>query len=236
MDVRLGMDELHRVAFEMKGAREALELAPGAEPHFEYQSRAIEHAASVGDALGFDLSKGLIDTVCKTILGDHGITVNRRWDTPKLVREAFICLTIADEDGQPTGVPEPIRITAQGLAQAMKGLCELRNCKGTSSHGRDAFERTPEASQVVFAARAADAVVSLIFQCHQSASSVAYARHLRYEDNALFNEYLDEVWGESTCAGVTFAASRVLYEMETLLYRELLLAYQNEATEVVDDG
>lgn len=222
-------------SFEMRGAREALDLALRAEAHFEYQISALEQAVGAGDALGFDLAKGLVDTVCKTILADQGQTAQPSWDTPKLVRQALTCLKIESDDGGTTTVPDPLRKTAQGLAQVVVGLCELRNRKGTGAHGRDAFEKTPGGAQIVFAARAADAILALVFECHHAASRIPYARHIVYDDNADFNEEIDAVWDEFTCGEVAIPASRVLFELERSVYRAMLMDFQ-ELQGVGDDG
>jgi len=229
------MNETVLAAFEMGGAREALELAPGAEAHFGQQVRALENAVREGDPLGFDLSKGIVDTVCKTILGDHGIEAEATWDTAKLVKQALVCMRVDSDSGELTEIPQAVRTTAQGLAQAVKGLAELRNSSGTAAHGRDAFASAPGAAHVAFAARAADAIVAMMFECHYASAPLPYARHLQYADHSGFNEYADAVWGELRCGDATFPASQVLFEMDRPLYRDHLVEYEDRWPEDTDD-
>src|SRR4051812_47745556 len=66
------MAEAPTGTFSMTGGREVLALAGGA-LHIEQQVRAIERAVAEEPHLAFDLARALIETVCKTILGDRRV-------------------------------------------------------------------------------------------------------------------------------------------------------------------
>ena len=70
----------------MVGARAVVLDSPIAEA-IEQQIYAIENAlASVPD-FAFDLSKTLVESVCKTVLVDIGQPAESSWNAPKLLKE-----------------------------------------------------------------------------------------------------------------------------------------------------
>src|SRR5436309_2623688 len=78
--------------FLMVGARAAVLGGPIAEA-IEQQIHAIENAlASVPD-FAFDLSKTLVESVCKTVLADIGQPAGPNWDALRLLKETTSRLT-----------------------------------------------------------------------------------------------------------------------------------------------
>src|SRR5438874_11404286 len=72
--------------FQMVGARAAILSGPVAEA-IEQTIDAIENAIERVPDFAFDLSKTLIESVCKTVLADIGQPAEPNWDCPKLLRE-----------------------------------------------------------------------------------------------------------------------------------------------------
>ena len=89
--------------FQMVGARAAVLDGSIAEA-IEQQIHAIENAlASVPD-FAFDLSKTLVESVCKTVLADIGQPADPNWDAPKLLRETTNRLALL-----PRNHPDPAK-------------------------------------------------------------------------------------------------------------------------------
>jgi hypothetical protein len=69
----------------MHGAREA--FAAGL-AHIEEQVRSIEQAVVENPALAFDLARTLVETVCRTILGERKVAYSEDDDLPRLFKAA----------------------------------------------------------------------------------------------------------------------------------------------------
>ena len=89
--------------FQMVGARAALTSGPLAEV-IEQQINAIESALESVPDFAFDLSKTLVESVCKTVLADIGQPADPNWDAPKLLRETTNRLSLL-----PRNHPDPAR-------------------------------------------------------------------------------------------------------------------------------
>ena len=68
--------------FQMVGARAAILESPIAEL-IEQEIEAIEDALARFPDLAFDLSKALVESVCKTVLADIGQPADPKWDAPR---------------------------------------------------------------------------------------------------------------------------------------------------------
>lgn len=75
------MPDADSATFRMVGAREVLLLLPGT-AHIERLVVALEGAVNSNPALAFDLSKSLIESVCKTLLQDRGKDVGDDLESP----------------------------------------------------------------------------------------------------------------------------------------------------------
>lgn len=73
-------------SFQMVGTRAALASGPLAEA-IEQQINAIESALESVPDFAFDLSKTLVESVCKTVLADIGQPADPNWDAPRLLKE-----------------------------------------------------------------------------------------------------------------------------------------------------
>jgi len=145
--------------FLMVGTRAAVLDGPIAEA-IEQQIHAIENALLSVPDFAFDLSKTLVESVCKTVLADIGQPADPNWDAPKLLKETTNRLTLLPRDHpDPAKASDSVAKTIRGLLQTIQGLCELRNGYGMASHGRDGFAARLGLRQATLAAQAADTIV-----------------------------------------------------------------------------
>lgn len=122
--------------FVLQASRQIAEMAAGA-IHIIAQIEAIESAIQKSPAFVFDLSKSLIDIVCKTILKDRGIDPLNKFDTPQLLKETLKILSLHHDDIDRTEKTyDSLKRIANGLQTAVAGVCELRNMHGIIGHGR----------------------------------------------------------------------------------------------------
>src|ERR1043165_719455 len=121
-------DTIPKSTFQMHGCRTAVLPLAGA---FEAQIQAIEDSIQRVPDFAFDLSKTLVESVCRTVLADLGFPADHAWDCPKLLRETTNRLSLLPRGHPNAGsARESIERTIRGLLQTIQGLCELRNSYG----------------------------------------------------------------------------------------------------------
>lgn len=213
--------------FVMHGARDA--LAAGL-AHIEEQVRSIEQAVVENPALAFDLARTLIETVCRTILTERKIAHSEDDDLPKLfkvvsTRTPFLPPTASDA----AATRDSLKRTLGGLSTALQGICELRNQCGFASHGSGAPRPVMESIQALMAAEAADTIVGFLHRVHRQERTLPPSPRALYDDNALFNDSVDESQGVIRIFDVELRPSEVLFEMEPESYRIYLAEFVDEA-------
>jgi len=190
------------------------------------QIEALEESLERVPDFAFDLSKTLVETVCKTILEDLGQAADPNWDCPRLLKETINRLTIL-----PAGCPEPaksresIEKTMRGLLQSIQGLCELRNRFGIASHGRDGFAVRMGIRQATLVAQSADTIVSFLYLVHRDASQQTPGDRIHYEDNIEFNTWFDENYEAVELGRLREEASRAHFRLDRDAYKEELLLF-----------
>ncbi len=198
-------------------------------PVIEQQVQAIENALESIPDFAFDLSKTLVESVCKTVLADIGHTADSKWDAPRLLRETTNRLNLL-----PRGHPDPakarnsIERTIRGLLQTIQGLCELRNDYGMASHGRDHLSARLGLRQATLAAQSADTIASFVYRVHRDALIRTPGERIYYEDHADFNDSFDRENEAVRVGGVELEPSYVLYRADEEAYKAALNEYLTE--------
>jgi hypothetical protein len=211
-----------RARFQMVGARAYILDGPTVEV-IEQQVRALEDAIERVPDFAFDLSKALVETVCKTILEDIGRPADPKWDLPRIMRETTIWLSMLPP-GHPNAAKarESISKTLNGLQTAVQGLCELRSSYGLASHGRDAFSARLDLRQATLAAQAADTIVAFLYRTHRDARTQTPGARVYYDDHIDFNEVLDRENETIRLGALEFLPSRVLFHTDREAYKAAL--------------
>lgn len=208
--------------FQMVGARAALSDGPIAEA-IEQQVNAIENALESVPDFAFDLSKTLVESVCKTVLADIGQPADPGWDLPRILKETTNRLSLLPRDyPDPAKADESVKKTIRGLLQTIQGLCELRNNYGMASHGRDTFTARLDLRQATLAAQAADTIVSFLYRIHRDALVQAPGARVYYEDHADFNEAFDRDYEVVKFGELELLPSRVLFHADREAYKVAL--------------
>jgi hypothetical protein len=214
-----------QVRFQMVGARAAVLDGPIAEA-IEQQIHAIENALSSVPDFAFDLSKTLVESVCKTVLADVGQPADPNWDAPKLLRETTNRLALLPRNHpDPAKARDSVEKTIRGLLQTIQGLCELRNGYGMASHGRDGFSARLDLRQATLAAQAADTIVSFLYRIHRDSLMQTPGVRVYYEDHVAFNELFDRDNESIRLGDVVLLPSRVLFHTDREAYKAALNDY-----------
>jgi hypothetical protein len=212
--------------FVMYGARDAI---AGGLTHIDQQVKSIEVAVANNPSLAFDLAKTLVESVCRTVLGDRGIAYSVQDDLPKLFRTAtnhlpFLPATASRE----AETRESLKRTLGGLTSAVQGICELRNQCGFASHGSSQPRPHMESVQALLAAEAADTIVGFLYRVHSQDRTRPPSPRALYEDDPAFNDFVDEAHGIIRIFDEEFLPSRVLVELAPEPYRVYLAEYKTE--------
>jgi hypothetical protein len=105
----------------------------------DYLARQItrmETSIESDPELAIGTAKELIETACKTILQERGVTPDRNWDVPRLMKEVAKELKLTPEGvSDDARGADTIRRILGSLASVVGGTAELRNHYG-SGHGR----------------------------------------------------------------------------------------------------
>ena len=208
--------------FQMVGARSALLEGLIAEP-LEQQIEAIESALESVPDFAFDLSKTLVESVCKTVLADMGEPVDLNWDAPKLLKETTNRLNLLPRNHpNPAKARDSVEKTIRGMLQTIHGLSELRNNYGMASHGRDAYSARLDLRQATLAAQAADTIVSFLYRMHRDALGQSPGARVYYQDHADFNEAFDSDNELIRLGELEILPSQVLFQCDLEAYRAAL--------------
>lgn len=214
-------DQAH---FQMASTRTAVAGGSIAEK-VETQLNAIENALLTTPEFAFDLSKALVESICKTVLADIGKPAGSELTTPQLVKETTKRLALLPPSHPDMAkTDDSAKRTIGALSQVVHGLCELRNKHGMASHGRDIFSFKLSPRHATLAAQAADTVVSFLYRTHRDMLTRSPER-VRYEDHGEFNDAYDSD-NESVWVGeIEMLASYVLFCCDNDAYKVALDEY-----------
>lgn len=209
--------------YQMVGTRTAMPGGSVAEG-VEKQLNAIETALLTTPEFAFDLSKALVESVCKTMLADIGKPADKNMNMPKLVKETTKRLALLPLSHPDQMTDKSAKETIGALSQVVTGLSELRNKYGVASHGRDIFSPRLSPRHAALAAQAADTVVSFLYRTHRDMLTRSPER-IRYEDHDEFNDAYDSDNDPVWVGEIEMLASYVLFCCDNDAYRFALDEY-----------
>lgn len=220
--------------FVMHGAREIIEFSGGA-VHIEQQIRALENAVAESPNLAFDLSRSLVESVCKTILGDRGNGDCDSLGFKDLLKKTYgEVKRVPDSHAAKTDVVDSINKVLENLDNVIFGLTSLRHAEGLASHGKDGYTLSLESIQAQLSARAADTVVHFLFMAHKNYPDIPRSRVLSLSDNPDFNEFVDENSDPVHVLDLIYPPSEVLFSVDEEAYRDKLAAYRSDQESLPD--
>jgi hypothetical protein len=137
-------------------------------PHLADTIRRIEAAVDADPSLAIGSAKELIETCCKTILSERGVTE----DLDKLELGPLVKRTAKQLALVPESIPdsargaESIRRVLSNLATVTQGLAEIRNLYGTG-HGKDGKRRGLAPRHARLAVGAATTLATFLLDTHR---------------------------------------------------------------------
>ena len=210
----------------MTGARSA--IAHGLD-HIEEQVDAIERSIEENSGLVFDLSKAIIESVCRTILRDRRVPYSDNDDLPRLFQMVRNNLQMLPaQESQEVAVRDSIVRTLGGLSGAIQGIAELRNQLSFASHGGDSLRPSMEQTHAILAAQSADTIVGFLYHIHAPSRDPASEMEFSPKRDLNFDRYLDEQYETFDILASRFVPSDILFQMEPNSYRIFLADFQKE--------
>ena len=136
-------------------------------PELARQLVRLRDAVDEDPGLAIGTAKEMIETACKTILEDQGVSFDAGSDLPELLKATRKELKLLPDD-----IPQAVRGAAtikrllSSLGQLGYGLAELRNLYG-SGHGRSARAKGLSTRHARLAVGAVATLVQFLFDTHQ---------------------------------------------------------------------
>jgi len=202
-------------------------ISSGRYPRFNLNIQELENAIGEKNSNRvLEVSKSLIESVCKTISGDLGIEIDSTWNLPKIVKVTVENLPFTKSLNQQEA--EKTKTICGNIITLSKTIGEFRNIYGALSHGRDveSEEQVEEIiSKLIYSST--DIVCSYLIELHTNFSELKDFKRLNYEDYEDFNLYFDELQESPVSIGsLVFRPSRVVFDGDFDAYKESLLEYQ----------
>ena len=214
--------------FELHSCHQLFERYPASKslrPAVEVIERTIQDEPGIA----FTHCRGLLETVCVTILADRGseIPLNPKpnWLMTQAIRTLQLTALNPDNKEAEDGVASILR----GLNSLLNGVVALRNSQGVGPHGRDALESVLSVDYAMLAATAVDAAVGLMFRLHQEQIGRDPINHLRFGVHADFDSFLDAKYSDIEIEEVLISASQALHHQDRLAYRKSLVEFRNRS-------
>jgi len=130
------------------------------------QITRMESAVENDPGLSIGTAKELVETVCKTILEERGISVDRSPDLPKLVKQTAKELKLTPSDiPDEAKASDNIKRLLSNLATITNGVAELRNSYGTG-HGKSAKTKSLGSRHAKLAVGAASTLAIFLVETH----------------------------------------------------------------------
>lgn len=149
------------------GLSSARETLAGTDPGYVAQQITRMDAAVINDpSLAIGTAKELVETCCKTILNERGVSFSKSADIPELVK-----LTSKELELTPDDIPEKakagetIKRLLSNLATITQGIAELRNHYGTG-HGKAAGAKGMQPRHAKLAVGAASTLAVFLAETH----------------------------------------------------------------------
>lgn len=203
--------------------------------HLIEQKERLEAAIHAQDpALSIDLSKAFLESIFKTIISD-------RLESPDL-RKEFFPLFKEVKDNLVFSNNYDVSDKLSRLAGSIVSVTnELRNRHGAASHGNDGYHRGElTIGDVEFIASSVDGLAAFLYQKHRETLEPENHHRIQYDDYPAFNDWIDGQYDAfsmqlSDQVTIEYAASKMLFNNDLDVYREMLLQYNSTENEEEDD-
>ena len=223
------------VPFRMRGCRELL-LTYQDSLTIKSQIEVIEASITTNAGMVFTHCRGVMESICRTILTDRGVPIDGadpkpNWLMTQTLKALKLTPTEFDADTKvESGVSEVLR----GMNALVNGIVDLRNSQGIGPHGKDALAAILDPEYAIICATAVDAAASLLFRLHKKQSETDPMKRLRLGDHPDFDARLDANYSLFV-EDVPLIASKSLFVSDPDAYRQKLVEYLTAPSEDAEE-
>ncbi|NLW47611.1 MAG: abortive infection family protein [Firmicutes bacterium] len=170
-------------------------------------------------------AKALLETIGKEICSSKGILLDGTSSINSVLKKAFSAIGYSGE----TMVTQ----ISSSLATIGQQIGEIRNEIGTISHGRSLEELRERNNKIdnltkEFLIDSTIIIACFLIRTFENENPRILApeeTQISYEDNADFNDFLDDIYGEFKMRDYSFPASEILYNVDYPAYINELKAF-----------
>lgn len=222
--------------FQLRGCRELLEEHPDSLP-IRSAIDVIERSIPSDPGLTYTHCRGLLETVCKTILADRGVATDQNAKPNYLMSQTLkvLKLTPDDFDGDDR-VEDGVGDVLRGLNQLTNGIVALRKSQGVGPHGKDALEAVLDADYAIITANAVDAAAALLYRLHRKHAQIDPLKRIRFGDFPAFDAYLDDAYPHLVVEDTPLQASKAFCLLDPEAYRQRLMIFLESEIETDEDA
>ena len=217
-------------SFELQGCRQLFDRYP-ASTSLRPAVQVIERTIQDDPGIAFTHCRGLLETVCVTILADRGTETPPNSKPNWLMSQAIQTLQLTALNPDDKEAEDGVASVLRGLNSLLNGVVALRKSQGVGPHGRDALESMLSVDYAMLTATAVDAAVSLMFRLHQEQIGRDPTNHMRFGVHADFDSFLDGKYSDIEIEEIAISASRALHHQDPLAYRKSLVEFRNRSAE-----
>ena len=219
------------LGFAMRGCRELLRDYSDS-LSIRSSIEVIERSIPNDPGLAFTHCRGLLETVCKTILADRGIATQEQANANMLMAQVLKLLRLTpDEFDTDTRVENGVENVFRGMNQLASGIIALRNSQGIGPHGKDALEAVLDGDYAVVVAQAIDSAAALLYRLHRKQAALDPLKRLRYGDYPDFDSFIDGKYPDIVIEELPIQASKALHGQDLEAYRIRLRTFLAEPAE-----
>jgi hypothetical protein len=212
-------------AFQLLGCRELVRAYPDVLP-ISSAIEIIERSIPTDPGLAFTHCRGLLETVCRTILTDRGVGTVADANSNQIMSATLKVLKLTpDEFDKDERVEAGVVDLVRGINQMVNGVVALRNSQGLGPHGRDALEAILDAEYAIITAQAIDSAACLLYRMHRKQAERDPLKRLRFGDYPEFDAFLDEEYPGIEIEETPIQASKALCLVEPEAYRQSLMTF-----------
>lgn len=132
------------------------------------QIERIRGSVDSDPELAIGTAKELVETICKTILPEYGVTPDKNWDVIRLVKETRTVLKLLPEDiADHAKGADAIRRLLSSLSTVVQSLAEIRNLYGTG-HGKEQKAKPVPARHARLAVGTAASLATFFYETHEA--------------------------------------------------------------------
>jgi hypothetical protein len=219
--------------FKLDGCRQLFESYPQStslRPAVEIVERTIFEEPG----LAYTHCRGLLETVCVSILADRGVDVPPFSKASWLMSQVTQSLELVSSNKDKHKAEEGVKDILKGINQIVDGVVTLRDSEGIGPHGRDVLEQALSVEYAMLTARAVDAAIGLLFRIHQEQIGRHPQKSLRFGVHPDFDNYLDQAYPNIVVEEVPIPASSALYHHDRRAYKDSLESFLGRPAEDSD--